>query len=273
MSLSNTICVIFVYWKIVISAMLLWLRQILYPGLVVAQIFTLVPTAEVCWRHRVSQHLSVCPSIWEVSGHFMENAWKEWSQIWCVDVSLPPLETFWFWSWVVDFPTLDTTLIERNGSYLRFPGIFLRTHRRTPVQFVTGFRAVGGDCAMPDALLPLELLVLLTSPLTLVCSHYCLLCRWPWPADKSCRFWWAGALLILLNWQDFVNPLGAKFFRGHINIYLHFMSLLHSDMTHVLNILPRVRPGPTYSQWSISWLLMSWRRKEPGHQQPWYWPS
>ena len=24
-------------------------------------------------------------------------------------------------------------------------------------------------------------------------------------------------------------------------------------------------------QLSISWLLMSWRRKEPGHQQPWYW--
>ena len=22
---------------------------------------------------------------------------------------------------------------------------------------------------------------------------------------------------------------------------------------------------------SISWLLMPWRRKEPGHQQPWYW--
>ena len=35
-----------------------------------------------------------------------------------------------------------------------------------------------------------------------------------------------------------LNPLRAKFFRGNINIYLHFMSLLHIDMTQVLKILP-----------------------------------
>ena len=70
-----------------------------------------------------------------------------------------------------------------------------------------------------------------------------------------------------------VNPLRAKFFRGNINIYLHLMSLLHIEMTHVLKILPQVRAGPTYSTWSISWLLMSWWHKEPGHQQSWYWPS
>ena len=65
-----------------------------------------------------------------------------------------------------------------------------------------------------------------------------------------------------------INPLRAKFFRGNINIYLHFMSLLHIDMAQVLKILPQVRPGPTYSMLSISWLLMSRRCKEPGHQQP-----
>ena len=42
-----------------------------------------------------------------------------------------------------------------------------------------------------------------------------------------------------------IHPLRAKFFRGIINIYLHFMSLLHIDMT--LKILPHVRPGPTYT--------------------------
>ena len=47
-------------------------------------------------------------------------------------------------------------------------------------------------------------------------------------------------------WQCF-NPLRAKFFRGNINIYLHFVSFLHIDMTQVLKILPHVRPGPTYS--------------------------
>ena len=71
-----------------------------------------------------------------------------------------------------------------------------------------------------------------------------------------------------------LNPLHAKFFRVYINIYLHFMSLLHIDKTRVLKILPQVRQGPAYSTYhSISWLPMSWRRKEPGHQQPWYWPS
>ena len=70
-----------------------------------------------------------------------------------------------------------------------------------------------------------------------------------------------------------VNPLRAKFFRGNINIYLHFVSFLHITTTQVVEILPQIRQEPTYSTWSISWLLMSWRRKEPGHQQPWYWPS
>ena len=44
-----------------------------------------------------------------------------------------------------------------------------------------------------------------------------------------------------------INPLRAKFFRGNINIYLHFVSFLHIDMTQVLKILPQVREGPTYS--------------------------
>ena len=42
-----------------------------------------------------------------------------------------------------------------------------------------------------------------------------------------------------------INPLRAKFFRGNINLYSHFMSLLHIDMTNVPKILPQVRPGPT----------------------------
>ena len=66
-----------------------------------------------------------------------------------------------------------------------------------------------------------------------------------------------------------INPLPAKFFSGSKNIHLHFMSLLHIDMTQVVGILPQVRQWLTYSTKSISWELMSWRRKEPGHQQPW----
>ena len=90
------------------------------------------------------------------------------------------------------------------------------------------------------------------------------------------RFWlWAHKWFLgplLLTWMNF-NPLHAKFLRKNINIYLHFMSFLHTNKTQVVEIPPRVRQGPAYSTQSISWLLMSWRRKDPGHQQPWYWPS
>ena len=41
-----------------------------------------------------------------------------------------------------------------------------------------------------------------------------------------------------------VNPLRAKFFRGNLNIYLHFMSFLHTNKTQVVEIPPRVRQGP-----------------------------
>ena len=43
-----------------------------------------------------------------------------------------------------------------------------------------------------------------------------------------------------------INPLRAKLFRGNINIYLHFMSFLHTNKTQVLEIPPRVRQGPAY---------------------------
>ena len=53
---------------------------------------------------------------------------------------------------------------------------------------------------------------------------------------------------IKISWQIFfVNSLSVKFCRGNINMYLHFISLLHIDMTQVLKILPQVKPGPTYS--------------------------
>ena len=42
------------------------------------------------------------------------------------------------------------------------------------------------------------------------------------------------------------NPLHAKFLRENINIYLHFMSFLHTNKTQVVEIPPRVRQGPAY---------------------------
>ena len=46
---------------------------------------------------------------------------------------------------------------------------------------------------------------------------------------------------------QYVNPLGAKFYRGNKNIYLHFKSFLHIDMTQVVAILPQVGQEHTYS--------------------------
>ena len=57
----------------------------------------------------------------------------------------------------------------------------------------------------------------------------------------------------------------------YIKVYIQFLSILHTDMTQVVEILSHLRQELVYSTWSISWALMSWRRKEPGHQQPWYW--
>ena len=47
--------------------------------------------------------------------------------------------------------------------------------------------------------------------------------------------------------HQLVNPLRAKFFRGNINIYLHFVSFLHINMTQVVEILHQIRQEPTYS--------------------------
>ena len=44
-----------------------------------------------------------------------------------------------------------------------------------------------------------------------------------------------------------VNPLRAKFLRENINIYLHFMSFLHTDKTQVVEIPPWVRQWPAYA--------------------------
>ena len=66
------------------------------------------------------------------------------------------------------------------------------------------------------------------------------------------------------------NHLRAKYFKAKKNVYLDFMSFLHIRVTQVVEILTQVRQEHTYSTWSISWVLMSWRREGPGHQQPWY---
>ena len=47
--------------------------------------------------------------------------------------------------------------------------------------------------------------------------------------------------------QTALNPLHAKSFRENKNIYLHFMSFFHIDMTQVVEIIIQVRQELTYS--------------------------
>ena len=47
--------------------------------------------------------------------------------------------------------------------------------------------------------------------------------------------------------SHYINPLRAKLLRENINMYLHFMSFLHTNKTQVAEIPPGVRRRPAYS--------------------------
>ena len=56
-----------------------------------------------------SVRLSVCPSG-EVSGHLLENAWRDWPEILYADVSWPSSVLISLWLWSVDFSNFGTIL-------------------------------------------------------------------------------------------------------------------------------------------------------------------
>ena len=72
-----------------------------------------------------------------------------------------------------------------------------------------------------------------------------------------------------------INPALAdtnELFLSKWNIYL-ICPFPDTAMTQI-KTLPCGIQGPIYTACRpIAWLLMSWRRKEPGHQQPRYWHS
>ena len=72
---------------------------------------------------------------------------------------------------------------------------------------------------------------------------------------------------------QWINPCRAELILGIIKRYLHFPVFLDIVLPWVPDVLTHGREGPVYPTWSIPWLLMPWWRKEPGQQQPWYWPS
>ena len=82
----------------------------------------------VCWFFLLLVPLWLCKTgQFEVSRHFLENAWEEWPEFWHADVSQPPSELIRFWSCSVDFPHFGAPLTWWNWSYLVFPGIIWRT--------------------------------------------------------------------------------------------------------------------------------------------------
>ena len=56
-----------------------------------------------------------------------------------------------------------------------------------------------------------------------------------------------GVREVIIEIMGRINPWRAKFFRGNMNIYLHFVSFLHISMTQVVEILPQIRQEPAYS--------------------------
>ena len=63
-----------------------------------------------------------------VSGHFRENAWREWPEILYADVTWLPSELIRLWSWSVDFCNFGIILTQWNRSNLRFVVSSWRTH-------------------------------------------------------------------------------------------------------------------------------------------------
>ena len=70
-----------------------------------------------------------------VSGHFLENTWREWPGILPADISLLSLELIRFWSWSVDFPPFSVILTQWNESNLWFLGISWRLHGGNSLKF------------------------------------------------------------------------------------------------------------------------------------------
>ena len=68
--------------------------------------------------------------------------------------------------------------------------------------------------------------------------YYCVVRPLGQVANLHCLDRWFSNFMIfrILSIAVFViNPLRAKFFRGNINIYMHFMSLLHIPNGHIRN--------------------------------------
>ena len=76
------------------------------------------------------------------------------------------------------------------------------------------------------------------------------------------------------GWGTCFNP-SLFYFLGFLlgNNFIYFQFHSNTKMARIVEILLRGKQPSVYPAWPITWLLMTWRRKEPGHHQPCYWPT
>ena len=61
-----------------------------------------------------------------------------------------------------------------------------------------------------------------------------------------------------------------KFYKPLLSIFLHYLSFPNIEMVQVIEHFLHGRQGPAYHTQLITWLLMTWQYKEPGHLQQWH---
>ena len=86
--------------------------------------------------------------------------------------------------------------------------------------------------------------------------------------------WLMRGILILncphvLPWR--INPFCAEFIFGILEYISICTIFLSNEMAQVVEIFCCWKQGPVDHAKLIPCLLMAWRCKEPGHQQPWHW--
>ena len=91
-----------------------------------------------CWFFSFWHYFDLVKRVkFGFSGHFAENAWREWPEILHADVSWPPSELTSLWPQSVDFSNFAAILTKWNGWNLEFPGIIRRTHGGNGLKFCT----------------------------------------------------------------------------------------------------------------------------------------
>ena len=90
----------------------------------------------VCWFCPFWRYFNLVKQVLSgVSGHLLENAWREWLEILHADVSWPPSELIRLWTRSVHFSLFGAIFTQWNGSNLGCPGICWRTHGGNGLKF------------------------------------------------------------------------------------------------------------------------------------------